>query len=106
MRIYNYLLFLKTEPLYAQILHSHIRIFSHPHIIFFNTFVDMRYIKFYLATLGVIVLDQAVKLCVYFTFPYEGFEHESIRIGDWFKLHYITNEGMAFGISIAGDHGK
>jgi len=66
----------------------------------------MRYFKFYLATLGVIILDQVIKLWVYFNFPYEGFEHESIRIGDWFKLHYITNEGMAFGISIAGDHGK
>lgn len=85
---------------------THIFIFSPLHIIFFNTFADMRYFKYYLATLGVIALDQAIKLWVYFNFPYLNYEHPDFRIGDWFKLHYITNQGMAFGIEIAGDHGK
>ena len=27
-------------------------------------------------------------------------------IGDWFKLHYILNEGMAFGIQFGYEYGK
>ena len=26
--------------------------------------------------------------------------------GGWFKLHYTTNDGMAFGLKIPGDYGK
>lgn len=26
--------------------------------------------------------------------------------GDWFKLHYILNKGMAFGLSFGSDYGK
>jgi signal peptidase II len=64
----------------------------------------MRSYKYFLATLFVILIDQVVKLYVFYTFPFEGYE---IKIfGDWFKLNYITNAGMAFGISIAGDYGK
>jgi signal peptidase II len=66
----------------------------------------MRYTKYFLLTLLVILIDQAIKLWVFKTFPFEGYEHPTIRIGDWFKLHYITNEGMAFGIKIAGNYGK
>ncbi len=64
----------------------------------------MKTYKYFLATLLVILADQLIKLYVFYNFPYEGYE---IRIfGDWFKLNYITNEGMAFGIRIAGDYGK
>ncbi|HSY60379.1 MAG TPA: lipoprotein signal peptidase [Cytophaga sp.] len=66
----------------------------------------MRYTKYFLLTILVILIDQAIKLWVFKTFPFEGYEHPTIRIGDWFKLHYITNEGMAFGIKIAGNYGK
>jgi signal peptidase II len=66
----------------------------------------MRYTKYFLLTLVVILIDQAIKLWVFKTFPFEGYEHPTIRMGDWFKLHYITNEGMAFGIKIAGNYGK
>lgn len=27
-------------------------------------------------------------------------------LGDWFKLHYILNKGMAFGMSFGSDYGK
>lgn len=66
----------------------------------------MRYTKYFLLTLLVILIDQVIKLWVFKTFPFEGYEHPTLRIGDWFKLHYITNEGMAFGIKIAGNYGK
>ncbi len=66
----------------------------------------MRYTKYFLLTIGIILIDQLIKLWVYETFPFEGYEHPSFRLGDWFKLHYITNEGMAFGIKLAGVYGK
>lgn len=59
--------------------------------------------KFFMATLGVILVDQIVKLAVYFTM-YRG---EEIPIfGDWFKLHYTTNPGMAFGLELGWEYGK
>jgi signal peptidase II len=64
----------------------------------------MKTYQYFLATLLVIFADQLIKLYVFYNFPFEGYE---IKVfGDWFKLNYITNEGMAFGIRIAGDYGK
>ncbi len=64
----------------------------------------MKTYQYFLATLLVIIADQIIKLYVFYNFPFEGYE---IKVfGDWFKLNYITNEGMAFGIRIAGDYGK
>ena len=55
----------------------------------------MKIYKYYLLTLGVILLDQVVKLLVY----KDMHLYEEINvIGDWFKLHYILNEGIAFGL--------
>lgn len=31
---------------------------------------------------------------------------EIVLLGDWFKLHYILNKGMAFGMSFGSDYGK
>lgn len=31
---------------------------------------------------------------------------EIILLGDWFKLHYILNRGMAFGLSFGSEYGK
>lgn len=64
----------------------------------------MKTYQYFLAALLVIIADQVIKLYVFYNFPFEGYE---IKVfGDWFKLNYITNEGMAFGIRIAGDYGK
>ena len=53
--------------------------------------------------LGVIIIDQAVKYFIHQRM-YEG---ESIRVfGDWFKINYVTNPGMAFGIKLGGAYGK
>ena len=55
----------------------------------------MKYYKYYLLTLAVIILDQAVKLLVHYNMHlYEEFN----VLGDWFRIHYILNEGIAFGL--------
>lgn len=59
----------------------------------------MKLTKGYLATiiiLGVVVLDQALKIWVKTNF-YLG---ESVHITDWFQLCFIENNGMAFGMEI------
>ena len=35
-----------------------------------------------------------------------GPDGEVSLIGDWFKLHYILNRGMAFGLSLEANNGK
>ena len=64
----------------------------------------MKTYKYFLLAFLVILVDQLIKLYVFYNFPFEGYEVKVF--GDWFKLNYITNEGMAFGIRIAGDYGK
>lgn len=63
----------------------------------------MKYFKYFLLTIGVIVVDQIVKLMVNAKM-YRG--EEIPLIGDFFKLHYTTNPGMAFGLELGGDYGK
>lgn len=46
--------------------------------------------------LGILILDQAIKIVVKTTMYYG----ESIHITDWFYLHFIENPGMAFGMQI------
>ena len=55
--------------------------------------------KYLLLTLVLILIDQAIKLWVYF-YMLPEFLGEIRVIGDWFKLHYVTNEGMAFGMKL------
>ena len=31
---------------------------------------------------------------------------EEIRVFDWFRLHFIENNGMAYGIELGGEYGK
>lgn len=55
----------------------------------------MKYYKYYLLTLGIIILDQGAKLLVHYNMHlYEEFN----VLGDWFRIHYILNEGIAFGL--------
>ncbi|MFN6944185.1 MAG: lipoprotein signal peptidase [Cytophagaceae bacterium] len=63
----------------------------------------MKYTKFYLLSIGIIILDQVVKLLVHYNM-FLGYEIPIF--GDWFKLHYTENPGMAFGLEIAGRYGK
>jgi len=57
-----------------------------------------------LITLLVLILDQWVKIYVKTHFIIE----ESVDIfgQSWAQIHFTENEGMAFGITLAGDYGK
>jgi len=54
--------------------------------------------------LAVIIVDQLTKYIVHQTMT------EDITVipifGDFFKLQYVTNPGMAFGVKIGGEYGK
>lgn len=54
---------------------------------------------FYLISLVVIGIDQIVKMAVHFNMT-KGSQGQIQIFGDWFKLHYLTNPGMAFGMEI------
>lgn len=54
---------------------------------------------FYLISLLVIAVDQIVKMVVHFNMDM-GSKGQIQIFGDWFKLHYLTNPGMAFGMEI------
>jgi signal peptidase II len=62
-------------------------------------------IKFFLFALLLIAVDQASKLLVHH-FMSPGFAGQIRLIGDWFKLYYVTNPGMAFGMQIDHEYGK
>ncbi len=63
----------------------------------------MKAVHYYLIIVIVVVLDQISKMAVYFNMTL----NEDIPVlGTWFRLHYILNEGMAFGITLDNDYGK
>lgn len=63
----------------------------------------MKVYKFFLISLGVIIIDQASKLIVH----EHMYLHQEINVlGDWFRLHYLLNPGMAFGIRWNNEFGK
>lgn len=64
----------------------------------------MKYRHAILIVLLVIIADQALKFYIKTNFYYG---EEVNIIGDWFKLHFIENEGMAFGMKLSqGSIGK
>jgi signal peptidase II len=65
----------------------------------------MKPYKFYLLSLAVILLDQAVKMLVHYNMEL-GSAGQIHVFGDWFKLHYTLNPGMAFGLQIGSEYGK
>ncbi|WP_066834472.1 lipoprotein signal peptidase [Rufibacter ruber] len=65
----------------------------------------MKYAKYYLVTLLVILIDHAVKLLVHFNMEM-GLPGQIPVFGDWFKLHYTLNPGMAFGVELGSEYGK
>lgn len=57
---------------------------------------------FLLIIIGILALDQCLKIWVKTNLVLG----ESILITDWFQIHFIENNGMAFGIELGGDIGK
>jgi signal peptidase II len=65
----------------------------------------MKYWKFFLLSLLIISIDQTVKLWVHFTMEM-GPAGQIKVFGEWFKIHYILNPGMAFGLKLDAEYGK
>lgn len=65
----------------------------------------MKYYKYFLLSLGIIILDQTVKMLVYYNMEL-GPMGEIKVFGEWFKIHYILNPGMAFGLKWDAVYGK
>ena len=59
--------------------------------------------KYFALALVIIVIDQTSKLLVY---KYMYLHQEINVIGEWFRLHYLLNPGMAFGIRWNNEFGK
>ncbi len=58
----------------------------------------------WLVILAVLLIDQVVKIYVKTNIPYgDGFDILGLK---WAKIHFVENEGMAFGISFGGLTGK
>jgi len=64
-----------------------------------------KYYKYYLVALLVVVIDQASKMLVHYNMDMGTFGEINV-IGEWFKLHYLLNPGMAFGLKSDAEYGK
>lgn len=60
---------------------------------------------YFLIPFMILLLDQGSKLWVHH-YMIMGSAGEIRILGDFFKLHYLTNPGMAFGIDVHGNYGK
>jgi signal peptidase II len=60
--------------------------------------------KRYLITFGIVflvlIIDQIVKIWIKTSFAYD--DPSVSLIGDWFRLNYVENQGMAFGTQLGG----
>ena len=65
----------------------------------------MKFYKYFLLSLGIILLDQCTKLLVHYNMDL-GIPGEISVFGDWFRLHYLLNPGMAFGLQLKTEYGK
>jgi signal peptidase II len=63
----------------------------------------MKGARYFLIALAVIAVDQTSKLLVH---RYMELHEEVNVLGEWFKLHYLLNPGMAFGIRWENEFGK
>ncbi len=52
---------------------------------------------------AIIIADQALKFYIKLNY-YQGEEHRIL--GNWFRLHFVENEGMAWGLKFGGGFGK
>lgn len=64
-----------------------------------------KYYKVFLLVFGLIALDQFVKLWVHFNMEMRHAGEIQI-LGSFFKMHYVLNPGMAFGLELNSIYGK
>jgi signal peptidase II len=65
----------------------------------------VKYYKYYLLSIFIIILDQTVKMLVHYNMDL-GVIGQIPIFDDWFKLHYTLNPGMAFGMQLGSEYGK
>ena len=58
--------------------------------------------KAYLLIISILLIDQISKIYVKTNF----YINEEEKVFDWFRIHFIENEGMAWGAEIPGEYGK
>lgn len=58
--------------------------------------------KAYFIVILILLIDQISKIYIKTHF----FINEEIKVFEWFRIHFIENEGMAWGAVIPGEHGK
>lgn len=58
--------------------------------------------KAYLLIISILLIDQISKIYIKTHF----FINEEVKVFDWFRIHFIENEGMAWGAEIPGAYGK
>jgi signal peptidase II len=61
--------------------------------------------KYYLIALAIVLIDQSSKLWVHFNIAM-GYAGAIKLMGNWFKIHYTLNPGMAFGIQFGFKYSK
>ncbi len=61
--------------------------------------------KYIFISLTIIVIDQMVKMLVHYNMQM-GSAGQILILGQLFKLHYLTNPGMAFGLHLDVEYGK
>lgn len=60
-------------------------------------------LRYFLLAFMIVVIDQTSKMLVFNNM----YLHEEINvIGEWFRIHYLLNPGMAFGIKWENEFGK
>jgi len=69
------------------------------------TEIRKKYLSYIAISILVIAIDQIVKMLVHFNMEL-GMAGQIKVIGDWFKLHYTLNPGMAFGLELGSSYGK
>lgn len=67
--------------------------------------MNKKVLTYFGISLVVIIIDQIVKMLVYYNMEM-GTPGQIKLMGDLFKLHYLTNPGMAFGMKLDFEYGK
>ena len=64
----------------------------------------MSFNKALLLALLVIIIDQVSKIYIKTNFAID--DYFKVMNLDWFRIHFIENDGMAWGVELPGNYGK
>ena len=66
----------------------------------------MKYTKYLAIALLMVIIDHVIKLWIHDNMAVDSTADEIPLIGEWFRLHYTLNPGMAFGMQLPAPYGK